>query len=393
MSYCASCPEIAAKTRAISNPHNQYYWSTVIVFTLFEIIITVINVVRYARYLNNLTAVVINTVITILFDLASLKVAFDIFMVLSQSDHNTLPKPMQCMIHFFLSFVSEWLRFYVSACLLAECTNGYPKLLIIQAFVGPTMSFFTLRQMLFNALLWVNNSDCQYVLNTLFTHLAVISIFLYVIISLLIVVLAEDWNEGETMNAVVLGGISSACQIGVLLIVSVQHLFCPKASRKSSRSSASKVAVMPKSESPTKTSKVKFSITKRLSQHGSMNSKRKNKKKKFLQCSSMMSLEETEKTEEETFDIEPLNEHTLKKTICETINNVGDDDGWLDILTIEVTLKLKLHFYSWSEYGFADSKQFFLKFRNTFEMKYASKDTGKRQLMVRIRKDKESVGL
>merc|ERR1712048_68878 len=71
--------------------------------------------------------------------------------------------------------------------------------------------------------------------------------------------------------------------------------------------------------------------------------------------------------QEKSLGLDPLNEDTLLKTVINSVET--HDEEWIASTDIESILRWKIHFYSWTEYGYIDVKHFFVSQRKHFKMK------------------------
>lgn len=358
MTYCTSCPELAARIRDITYPHNKLYWATVIFLTLSEMAIVLINCIIYAKETEEQATLIILSTFQLILDSASLVIAKGIFDYLSKADKNRpskistkrVPKSQACVFHFITSFPSEWIRFSCCVLMMSNFEEEYSITIVMQCFLGPVMSFYTLRQMVFNALIWVNSNDCQYVLNSLFTHLAITANFFWVMIMLSIATLSREWTDGNQRSAVVLAVGSAIGQLGTLFIILVQGFKKQKKKKKS---------VVPESKDSPRSQK------KLRAQASSARLDRFNKIKKFIPKSMM---DDDFGEQEMRMGLAPLNENTLVQEIQSLIQNHPHE--WVSIQEVEIHLKIKLQFSDWSEYGYMDHKQFLVRHKKIFQMKF-----------------------
>jgi len=370
MTYCASCPRIAARLRDVTYPHNQLYWATVIFLTLFEMVIVILNCILYANEAEEKGMLIALSIFHLILDAASLVIAKGIYKYLQKTRMSVaspqrlhvkkVPRPQSCVLHFITSFPSEWIRFYCCVMIMKSFEEAYSTTMMIQVFMGPIMSFYTLRQMSFNVLIWVNSNDCQYIINTLFTHLAITANFFWVIIMLTVATLSREWTDHNATSAVTLAVGSASGQLGTLIFVLVQGF-----RKKSSKTNTSVVPYAKKSKMKSKKLSTKDS------------SARIHRMKKFIQPSMLDTILEQEKN----MGLDPLEEQLLVAEITSLLKNHPKE--WVAIPEIKMHLKIKLQFYDWSEYGYMDDKQFFVDHKDIYGMKYS--EYKPRELLVNLR--------
>lgn len=377
MAYCTSCPETAARIRDITYPHNKLYWATVIFLTVLEMLLVLINCILYAEQTQEKGKLITLSIFQLLLDAASIVIAAGIWKNLHviklgrRKSSENVPHPQSCVFHFITSFPSEWVRFYCCVLIMASFEEeNYSIAILIQCFMGPVMSFYTLRQMIFNALIWVNKNDCQYVINTLFTHLAITANLLWVLIMLAIGTISREWTDENTQSAAQLALVSASGQLGTLFMILTQGYCCR------GKKSKAQINVLPRAQ------KVNHKMKKRLNSNPKKsNNERLERIKRFVP-QSMMNMSDLEQSLK--MGLDPLNESALIKEINLALQNHPNE--WVNIKEIVMHLKIKIHFIDWSEYGFIDHKQFLIKNKNIYQMKF--QDNNKNELLLKLRDQK-----
>jgi len=335
--------------------------------TSFELCLTLVNVILYCSTPDAFEIILI--VLIFVCDLVSLFIASKIFFFLNQritKDKVLLPSMLSSFLHFIMTYPVEWMRFYC-AVLLVISTKKYASSLLLQVFISTTLSFWHVRQLVHNILVFIVSNDCQYVLNTLLQHVSNISIYLFVLIRIGVQLGAGVWDKNSIPAVLQTIYLSVTMQLSVLFVIMIQgvsdlfELMCPGRSSETSWA-ANKVSVVTPAMNP---------IEQSLSTESESISHRKKRKKKIRKIlpKSMISVPNFSKKQAEMFGLEEITPETLLQEILE----LTDATLWTSSKELEGSLRWKLQFYDWSEFGFLDAKHFFSQYDSYFQIKFDKK--------------------